>query len=651
MGDTDIGRSVQDSDDIDLIDSTDEAPTSDLVFDLSLDLMGTASMDGRFLRLNRAWENLLGYPLEELEGQPFMDFVHPDDAQATLQKLQEQQAGALVQGFRNRYRARNGSYRWLEWQSCRARRGIIVFTARDVTHSVEMAERLRTANRRLAQVTQLTRVGGWEIDLKKDGIFWDEETKRIHEVPPDYEPDFESAVAFYPADVQDEVRRLVDEAVEKRSPWSFELPFTTATGRHLWVRANGHPIEEGGEVIRLVGAIQDITAQKAHEQTLETARADAEAANVAKSRFVANMSHEIRTPMAGVLGMLDALLCNPLSEEQQARAEIARSSAQSLLRILDDILDYSKIEAHELRIETHDFELKPLLEEVVQLLEIRAEKQQTNLQLELDPCLPRWVRTDSTRLRQVILNLIGNAVKFTLGGTVVVRARNQGARLRVEVEDNGPGIAPEVQAAIFDRFAQADDSTTRRYGGTGLGLAISKQLVELLGGFMELDSEVGRGSTFSFEIDAPTAAQPAPSSEPSPPCLGGRRLKILAAEDNRVNQMVLRNVLHRGGHQLAIVDDGQQALEAVRRGHFDLVLMDVQMPVMDGLEATRAIRALPGAAADTPIVALTASAITGDRERCLNAGMDSYASKPIVRESLEAAMLAALNRSPHKRSQ
>lgn len=610
-------------------------------FEVALDLFGTMSLDGRLLRLNRAWEDTLGYRLDELEGRHVRELIHPEDLARTHAAAHRAVRGEALVGFVNRYQAKDGSYRRLEWR-VRRERDLFLMSARDLTEHRELEREHQRMLQRLGDMMALTGVGGWEVDLVRNSIFWDENTRAIHEVPEDFQPNLETAIEFYAPEARPVVEAQVGRAIDNRLPWLLELPLITYENRRVWVRAVGRPVVEDDQVVRLVGAFEDITVRKEHEDALQRARLAAEQASVAKSQFLANMSHEIRTPMAGVLGMLDAMLDDGLPEDARDKAAIARDSASALLAILNDILDYSKLESNEVAIERLSFDLHRLLEEVRSIFENRAAEKKLGLLVEVADDVPRWVISDPTRTRQILVNLTGNALKFTHRGEVRIGVSRAGDLVRFEVADTGIGLSHEQQSRLFRRFAQADDSTNRRYGGTGLGLAISKQLAELLGGSIGVDSVEGQGSTFWFTVEGSEGQAPTEkSSGTAQASVDLPALEILAAEDNRVNQMVLQNVLRRTGHRVTLVDDGAAALEAARTQHFDLILMDVQMPEMDGLEATRAIRALEPPYCEVPIVALTANAMAGDRERYIAVGMDEYASKPIDRDALTRAILRA----------
>lgn len=378
----------------------------------------------------------------------------------------------------------------------------------------------------------------------------------------------------------------------------------------------------------------------------------AESASRAKSEFLATMSHEIRTPMNGILGMTELLLETGLSEAQRTRALTIRHSADALLVILNDVLDIAKLESGAFELDNARFELRPLVEAVVTLLASGTRSDEVQLHMSVDPEVEGAYLGDAGRLRQVLLNLVSNAVKFTPRGSVKVHVRAAGGirdrarRLCFEVIDTGIGIPEEARPKLFNTFVQADASMSRRYGGTGLGLAICRRIVEHMNGRIGFDSEVAKGSRFWFEVRLPLAdsvARPASSAGKMPEVAAqkaapGAPLYILVAEDNPINQRVVTGLLERLGHRVEVVEDGVRAVERVAAGDHDLVLMDVQMPELDGLAATRRIRALTGARARIPIIGVTANAMDSDRQECMEAGMDGFLPKPVRQDALHAVL-------------
>jgi signal transduction histidine kinase/ActR/RegA family two-component response regulator len=421
------------------------------------------------------------------------------------------------------------------------------------------------------------------------------------------------------------------------------IGFLLSMGRRLHVEYWGQLT--GRELLRI------------RAEELALARDAAEAADQAKSRFLANISHELRTPMNGVIGMTSLVLETRLDAEQREMIEIARSSASSLLELLNELLDLAKIEAGKMELEEVPVDLHGLVEETVRSFRAHAQERAIEIVCRIDSNVPARVETDSLRLRQVLINLVGNAVKFTHHGQVSLRVSRTGevrgsdaAVLRFEVRDTGIGIPADKQQSIFEAFSQADASTTRKYGGTGLGLAIAARILHLLGGKIWLESEPGKGSTFSFDVPVRlrSVAEPVPE-RPSAAEFRVRPLHVLLAEDNHVNQMVAVKMLENWGHSVRVAPNGYEAIREYQHSRFDVVLMDVHMPDLNGLEATREIRAYEIAVGRrTPIVAMTASAMAEDRQACLDAGMDEYLSKPIAMTELKGVLNRIASGMPHK---
>ena len=502
-------------------------------FNCSLDLLCIADTDGYFHRLNREWESALGYRMDELQGRRFLDLVHPDDLPSTLEAIAHLKRQEPLLNFTNRYRCKNGSYRWIEWRA------------------------------------------------------------------------FPAGKAIY-------------------------------------------------------AAARDVTERNRTERELLKALQAAEAANRSKTEFLANVSHEIRTPMTAILGFADLLMSANLShEEQREFLETIQRNGQSLLALINDILDLSKIDSKKMSVESVECSLCQIVDDVLAIVGARAKDKGVSLEVDYRPSLPETIHTDPMRLGQILVNLVGNAIKFTKHGTVRISiaaetSPQNATCIRFAVSDTGIGIAPEKLGELFQPFTQADASTTRRFGGTGLGLAISKRLANLLGGDIEVASEPGRGSTFTVTIDVAHAAETrttcnteagkqTPEAESMERAVEGR---VLLVEDVADIQGLLCRIL-RGMHlEVETAKDGRSACEKATRSStegkpFDLILMDLQMPKMDGLQTTRWLR---NHGWKGPIVALTAHTMAGDREKCLAVGCDDYVAKATSLDELRAVVARHLRR-------
>ena len=450
--------------------------------------------------------------------------------------------------------------------------------------------------------------------------------------------------------------RLARGASVADYPFRGEIQLRAKEGPPVWTEIIATPlVDEAGRMLELAGVTRDIRERKRYEAELHQAREAAEAANRTKSAFLAHMSHEIRTPLNGVLGMAQLLAQEPLDANQQALVARIREAGTTLLGILNDLLDLSKIEAGQLRLESQPLDLAALMAKVVGLLDPVARAKGVELRLEPPPTPLPPVMGDPLRLEQVLINLGGNAIKFTEQGQVIIQfgssqhgAGASGERLCFEVWDNGIGIAPEALPTLFTPFTQADAGISRRYGGTGLGLAISKRLVELMGGEIGVESQVGMGSTFWFELPLILAHDglEIPPALPAPPAGGGPNLTglgVLVVDDTELNRMMLEHTLTRRGAWVTLAENGQQALDLLRAGPQDygVVLMDVQMPVMDGLTATRLLRGDP-ALAHLPVIALTAGILPEELAATREAGVDAVLTKPLDLDELAALLSTQL---------
>jgi PAS domain S-box-containing protein len=619
--------------------------------------MWVTDAEGGTRFINRTYREFFGTTLEQVEGSKWGRLLHPDDAPnylATRKRAVEERTPFRAEA---RVRRADGEWRWIA--TCAEPRfspageylGHVGMSP-DVTESKQAEEALQSSEEKFRQLAEHIHKVFW---MKEPG------TAKVLYVSPAYEQVwgrtceslYQNPMSWMDA-IRPEDREQAFLSVERQMAGEHnnsEYRIRTPDGAQKWIRNRAFPVrDQAGQLIRVAGLAEDITEQKRYEEELVRAREAAEAANRAKSCFLANMSHEIRTPMNGVIGMLQLLLDTELTARQREYAGVIETSGRTLLALIDDILDLSKIEARKITLEHVDFNLRHIVEDAVRTLQGQANTKGLAFGWWATPETPSLLRGDSNRLRQVLINLAANAIKFTERGEVSVEVGlesqdNGKATLRFSITDTGIGIRPEQASALFAPFVQADASMTRKYGGTGLGLSISKQLVEMMGGRIGFKSREGEGSTFWFTVvfDAPVEPalasplgpartgrqQPASGRPVVTPGLGRPRheARILVTEDNPTNRLVLMAQLEKLGYPARAAANGVEAMEALRKGKYDLVLMDCHMPRMDGFEATRRIR--ESGSRDVPIVAITANAMSGDRERCIREGMNDYLSKPV----------------------
>ena len=635
-------------------DSASKAQRLRNILDSAADAIVTIDVGSIVHEYNRAAEQLFRIPSEEAIGRHASGLLAPEesaDYQALVDYfLRTGMAPVFADGQKIKTRRRDGSHMLLSYAISEVTikdERLLTCIFRDVTEEQQANDRFRTLFQRSGQPTLLFAEGKL-LDCNKAAIkLFGAEVRgellglRIEDLAVGEMNGLQLVKEF------DNVREIAHQLGACRLNWAA----IALDGREIPLEIVMTPIYlDNAEAMLLT--LSDITEQQRYEEGLRQARDAAEVAAKAKSGFLAVMSHELRTPMTGILGMIELLAEAHLPAEQQRQVGILGKSADSLMLVLNDILDFSKFEAGRLELEQIDFDPAQIVSEVLESIASVASQRHNILRAELGNTSLPMLHGDPTRVKQVLINLVGNAVKFTEHGSIVIHLAAQPSQadgrvaLSIEVHDTGIGIEPELQKTLFQPFQQADTSTTRRFGGTGLGLAICKHLVDLMHGQISVESEVGKGSVFRVELTLAKAnGQRAPKILRTSSQVVSRMgsLRILVAEDNATNRLLIETCLRRDGHLPEMVDDGQQALAAASARDFDLILMDMQMPVLDGMGATRAIRALPDVKRNRiPIIALTADALPELRDVYMASGLDDYHTKPIDWAALYATILRHL---------
>jgi PAS domain S-box-containing protein len=600
---------------------------------------------GNITWVNQGFTRISGYKLDEVKGcKPGSILQGKNTNPQTIRDVSAALKNKKTFNAEILNYHKNGTPYWLRIniQPLHEQNQFVGFMAiqTDITQ-IKRFEQEQQAQRELLERTgYMAKLGGWQLNLLTNQIIWSDVVYNIHELPIGSEVNLEHAINFYAPEARPIVQQAISLAIEKGTPWDIQCPLTTAKGNDIWVRAVGYAEFTDGVATSLNGAFQDITELKhAEEKALE--------ANSAKGEFLANMSHEIRTPINGILGMNDLLLNSNLNENQRHFAQLVKISSHSLLHLINDILDFSKIEAGKLDIEIQDINLYSLLGDVIEIMAIRSQDKGLELILDISPTLPRWVKIDPDRVKQVLNNLISNAIKFTKKGEVILRVENTANDLlKFTVIDTGSGIAEEKQAQLFSKFMQVDSSSTRQHGGTGLGLAISKKLTEMMGGRITVESDVRHGSTFCFTVKSEPSCQKSASTDQSiigP--LAGKRLLVVDSHAS-VRQSV-ENFLAQEEVEVQSAADAPRAIKALRYAHcnkkpMDYVLIDLALPGMNGLELSKAIRA-DRLFDSLSIILMTAQVSPPNKVQNSAIRITGYLGKPLNPDALISVLLTPLH--------
>lgn len=633
-----------------------------LVFDQSPLGLVQYDGDGIIIDVNERFAELCGASRDQIIGFNYINQMH--DARMLGAVLASLRGG--IGGFEGVYTSPLGkktAFIRCLFKGVKAPAGDVfigIGIIEDVSDRKQAEEALRERELFLLETQRIAKIGGWKANIRTDYLFWSEEVNRILDLPEDYKPGLAEWLTSFMPEYLPRIRAMLEDVLHHGGTADIECEAMTRLGRRKWthLRAVGRVDEGSGALV--VGTFQDVDERKRTELELVEAKTKAVAANRAKDEFLANMSHEIRTPLNGIFGMLRMLADASLAPRQQELAEMAMRSCRRLADLLTDVLDISRIDAGKLEIVSSPFDLSRSIRQVRELFIPSAMQAGVSLHVHIDAAIPSRVVGDASRLQQVLTNLLGNAFKFTEKGSVTLRAEHlspvlaNSCRVLFSVEDTGCGIPDEKHGKLFTPFTQACEGFKRSHQGAGLGLSICRRIIRVMGGHLAFESEAGTGTTVYFTLNfglpdgdevQPEAAA-ASSAEPIPP------LRVLVTEDDAVTRRYITYQLDRDGHTVAVAEDGRQALEQLSTGDFDMVLMDIQMPVMDGAEAILRIRKGEAGSRNTdiPVIALTAYALSGDRERLLQIGADDYVAKPAEVAQLHAAIARHVSRMQLRRA-
>lgn len=608
--------------------------------------------DGLFTFVNEAFCRFVGRARGELIGNDCHSYIYHDDMvipDKAIESLISRRERVVTVEHRMRARTRIA---WVQWENIAVfdESGRVVeiqSVGQDITERRRIYEALQESEKRLHFLfEEIPHIAVHGYNVARDAIFWNRASEELYKFPKKEALGKKYEDLVLPLDRREEMVAAFDRWVKTGTPIaSGEMLKRDSSGQLVAVYSSRLATRNQRGEWEMYVIDVDLSELKRASEELVKAKEYAERASRAKSEFLANMSHEIRTPMNGVMGMTQMLLETELNADQRDSIQTIMDSTKELMRIIDELLDISRIEAGEVRLHPEPFCLRETVEKVILLFADRAGRKGVNLSMAIHDSVPKQLLGDAGRVRQILINLVGNALKFTHDGHIQIRMQAErienGWNLLADVKDTGIGMTAELQERIFEKFTQGDTSSKREYGGTGLGLAITRQLVGLMGGKISVSSEVNKGTTFQFNlilgyVDAgEPAAVPPPSETVKAEAI---KADILLVEDNLVNQKVATAMLKKLGCNVFVVPNGARALEQIALRKFGLIFMDCQMPVMDGFEATRAIRQMIGDIRDIPIIAMTAHALKEDRQKCLDAGMDDYLAKPVHRDALVAVL-------------
>jgi PAS domain S-box-containing protein len=628
----------------------------------SPDLVCIADTNAYYKVVNDAFTKVLGYSREDLLSRPFVEFIHPDDLEKTFAEVKFLTQNNPTIDFENRYVKKNGDLVFLQWRAnLNTANNLIYAIARDVTDIRKTQEKLLTSEKSMNEAQKIAKIGSWDFNLINQELNWSNELYEIFEIEnilndSQLYPKYLSC--FLPEDVE-VLNKNVYHTITHKVPYEMEHRIILDSDKIKWVFCTGVPImDKNNDVIALKGVVQDITQKKQIDDTIK-AKEKAEAANKAKSDFLANMSHEIRTPLNGIVGFTDLLLKTKFDNDQLEYLKTVNESANTLMEIINNILDFSKIESGKLELSFEEIDINQLSSQIINLFKYEANHKKIELLLDIDSNVPQFIKGDSFRLKQILVNLLSNAMKFTFSGYIklhIIQMEESEtiSKIKFSVIDTGIGIKDHNQKKIFQSFIQADNTTTRKYGGTGLGLAISSQLLALKNSELELVSTYGQGSEFfftiafekvSFKPNDSVIKKDVVMDAPFNLSNSLYNFKVLIAEDNKINMLLAKTLVHKIISNCTLIEatNGYDAVVFAEESLPDLILMDIQMPIQNGYDATEEIRRLEKTK-HIPVIALTAGVLNGEKEKCIEHGMSDYITKPIIQSELEKVLIKWLKK-------